>query len=245
MGSRRLVVKVLAVDTSSDIGSVAVVCDAELAAEQAFRGRARHGERLLGHIEHALEAAEVPLGEIDLLAVGLGPGSFTGLRVGLATIKGLALSCGHPVVGIPSLEVLARGLGPALAGAVAVPVVEAHRGEVFAAAYGSPPADPSPLIPPFHATPADAARHLRERLGDRSLVLCGSGARGHADELAEHLAPAVALAPPLWDAPRAAVLATLAEAEHARRGPCDLLRLEPLYVRPSDAKLPARPLRTE
>lgn len=233
--------KVLAVDTSSDLGTVAVVVDGGLRAEAAGFGRARQGDLLLTHVERALDGAGVALGELDLLAVGIGPGSFTGLRVGLATIKGLALAQGLPVVGVPSLEVMARALEPR-GDLVAVPVVEAHRGEVFAAAYGAAGGGLGLLetvVTPFHASPEAAARRLRDALGGRPAVMCGQAARRHASALVESLGPDAAVAQPLWDTPRAAILAVQATHRFARDGASDLVRLEPLYVRPSDAKLPS------
>jgi tRNA threonylcarbamoyladenosine biosynthesis protein TsaB len=235
--------KILALDSSTDVGSVAVVVDGALQSELSFADRARHGEMLLDWVRQALDAAELKLGDLDLLGVGLGPGSFTGLRVGLATIKGLALAKGVPLVGVGTLRVLARGLGVG-GDAVAVPMVEAHRGEVFAAAYALPEAGVvSEVMPPFHAAPDEAAQRLRDAVPDGTLALCGSGARRYRDILEQALGPGTVFAAPVWDAPRASLVALEAEARHARRGPDDLTLLEPLYLRPSDAKLPDRPLR--
>jgi tRNA threonylcarbamoyladenosine biosynthesis protein TsaB len=237
-------VKILAVDTSTDVGSVAVTVDGHLRSENTFAGRARHGEVLLGWVQRSLETAELGLADLDLLAVGLGPGSFTGLRVGLATMKGLAMGRGLPLVGVGSLPVLARGLGVG-GDAVAAPIVEAHRGEVFAAAYALPEAGMvSEVQAPFHETPSEAARRLRQAVPSATLVLCGSGARHHRAVLEDALGPGSIFASPVWDVPRGALVALEAEAQYARRGPSDLATLEPLYLRPSDAKLPDRTLRT-
>ncbi|MFW5926243.1 MAG: tRNA (adenosine(37)-N6)-threonylcarbamoyltransferase complex dimerization subunit type 1 TsaB [Myxococcota bacterium] len=229
---------VLSIDTSTEVGTVAVVCGGHPRAEKAAEGRARHGEQLLAHIEWTLSAAGLGLGELDLLAVGIGPGSFTGLRVGLATIKGLALASGLPVVGVSSLRVLARGLG--LGGEVVVaPVADAHRDEVFAAAFArSGPAALDERLGAFHAPPEQAAARLREAAGSAPLLVCGGGLRKHLDRMRPHLGDGVGIAPPVWDAPRAALLALEAVAAFEREGPADLVTLEPHYLRPSDAKLP-------
>jgi tRNA threonylcarbamoyladenosine biosynthesis protein TsaB len=91
--------------------------------------RPAHGSRLLEAAEEALAAAEVGWDEVERLAVGVGPGSFTGLRIGIATARALAQARGLPVVGVSSLEALARGAGEA---EIVLAVLDARRGEVFA-----------------------------------------------------------------------------------------------------------------
>lgn len=236
--------RILALDSSTDVGSVAVVVDGALRSELTFAGRARHGEVLLDWLEQALASADLALADVDLLGVGLGPGSFTGLRVGLATAKGLALSRDVPLVGVGTLPVLARGLGVG-GDALAVPVVEAHRGEVFVAAYALPEAGVvSEVMPPIHGPPEEAARRVREAVPGRTLTLCGTGVRRYRQTFEAKLGPGTVVAAPVWDVPRAALVALEAEARFLQRGPSDLVTLEPLYLRPSDAKLPDRPLRT-
>jgi tRNA threonylcarbamoyladenosine biosynthesis protein TsaB len=249
---------VLAVDTSTLVGSVAVLSDGALSAEIHAHVRQRHGEVLLPHVERALELAGIAPKDLDLLAVGLGPGSFTGTRIGVATLKGLALSLGAPLVGVSSLVVLARGL---TAGeAVAVTLVDAHKGELYAAAYrvdarggvradgaGGPriiTTDVHEIVPPCHAAPDEAVRRVRDAIGDATPIVCGDGLRSHADVVRAHLGAFVE-APRTYDAPRASVLALCALDRFARDGASDLASLEPLYVRPSDATLPKRPLRIE
>lgn len=235
---------VLAMDTSTLVGSVALLSDGAVRAELAASVRARHGEVLLPHIERVLELSGLQFREVGLVAVGLGPGSFTGLRIGVATAKGLALAGGTPLVGVVSLRALARGLGAAPA--LAVPVVDAHKGEVYAAVYrlGADGIEEE-VLAPFHATPPEAARTLRDALGDREAVVCGDGWRKHADAMRDVLDARVVVAPPVYDAPRATMIALEAITEHARHGASDLATVEPLYVRPSDAKLPKRPLRID
>lgn len=229
---------VLALDTSSDVGTVAVVSEGFLRAEIAAEGRARHGEQLLIHVERALEAAGLGLGDVGLLAVGVGPGSFTGLRVGLAAAKGLALAEGLPLVGVSSMRALARGLGVG-GDAVAAPVVDAHRGEVFVGAFGLRGAGPvSEVMPVFHAPPEEAARRLRQAVSSHTLALCGSGVRRHAKAMAAALGPGSVVAPAVWDAPRASLVALEGLDRFERAGPDDLVSLEPWYLKPSDAKLP-------
>ena len=215
----------LALDTSTEVGSVAVLRGDTLLAERAARVRARHGETLLPHCRGALADAGAVLGDVGLLVVGVGPGSFTGTRIGLATVKGLALAGGPPVVGISSLAALAMAAAPRLA---AAGITLAGRGAVFAAGYAG---DGSELLAPFEASPGEAGARLRDA-GIRHAA--GSGARLAGFDTASVL-----------DVPRAAYLALRGVARFAASGADPLASLEPVYVRPSDAKLPAAPLRVE
>jgi tRNA threonylcarbamoyladenosine biosynthesis protein TsaB len=231
---------ILAIDTSTELGTVAVLSDDELRSEISLAVRARHGEVLLPHVAQALERAGLAPGDVDLVAVGIGPGSFTGLRVGVATAKGICLATGAPLVGVSSLRVVARGLG---AVPWAVPVVDAHKGEVFVAAWPAGDGELGEGLAPFHAPPEEAARRVRADIGDAVAVVCGHGLRRHEAAFLAALGTPVRAAPPVFDAPRGAFVALEGAEVHAREGPSDLAALEPLYLRPSDAKLPDVPLK--
>lgn len=233
---------ILAIETSSPLASVALLSEegGRLNVELAQRSGGRQGEVLLPLVARALEAAGLSSADVGLVAVGLGPGGFTSLRVGLATGKGLALAHGAPLVGVPSARVVARALAPRGAAAV---FTDAQRGEVYASAYRFDAERPIELVAPFLAPPALAAEVVRGATDGLALTLGGDALFAHRDALVSALGPGVALAPEVLCAPRAAVLAAEALDELARRGPDDLGELEPLYVRPSDAKLPAKPLR--
>lgn len=235
---------VLAVDTSTAIGSVALLDGGEVLAELAARVSAKHGETLLPNIARVLEEAGVGIADVGLLAVGLGPGSFTGLRIALATMKGLALARRTPLVGIGSLVVLARGAE--LAGRIVVPLLDAHKQEVFGAAYGEGVGDEIvALSEPFHALPGLASERLLAALaGDpRPFVLVGDAAPALRDPIIAALERAGHLhlpAPEGADFPRAASLACEAERLFRQRGGDDLAAVEPLYVRAPDITMPSR-----
>lgn len=228
--------RILAVDTSTFVGTVAVLRDGELLSESSASVRASHGETLLPRLALALEQAELKLADIDMFAVGLGPGSFTGVRIGVATAKGLALAEQKPLVGVTSLRVIARGMA---AGTLRAVAVDAHKGEVYCALYElAEDGALEELVPPFHEAPALAAQRLRAAAGDRRLAIAGNGIVRYGQELLAPLEGAVMRAAAFCDVPRAACLAHEAELSFAIAGPSDLSRLEPLYVRASDAKLP-------
>lgn len=221
--------RVLAFDTSSQRASAAVVDGASLlASEQAEV--ARHGKALEPLLRSVVASAELALADLDLIAVGLGPGSFTGTRIGVAAAKGLAFGCGIPLVGVPSLEVLAAGTEASLC----APLVDAGRGRVYGALYALGADRPALRLDPFDLPPAEAVQWVREAT-DGSLRIVGNGIARH-----EAIA-AVADAADGERTPDAEVLARLALVRFAA-GETAPPGLEPVYVRSSDAKLPARPL---
>jgi tRNA threonylcarbamoyladenosine biosynthesis protein TsaB len=230
---------ILALDTSTAVGSVALLADDEVLARASASVKGQHGELLIGTIACCLEEAGRTLSEVELLAVGIGPGSFTGVRVGVATVKGLAVSRGVPLIGVVSLAAMARGVGEG--DGVVAPLVHAHRGEVYAALYSRGPEGPEPLLDPWSALPGVAAERIREAAVDRRVTLVGDGVRRYGPEIGAIVAGAVLSGPDL-DAPSAVSVAFEGRRLFLARGPDDTAALEPLYVRPSDAKLPATPL---
>ena len=132
---------VLALDTSSPGGAVALLRDDEPAVERAGDPALSHAERLPRAIADVLAEAGLPPSALDLLAVASGPGAFTGLRVGLATVQGLALALDRPAIGVSALAAAAwRAFAGEPAMAVCGVWLDAARGDVFAAAFGRPAA---------------------------------------------------------------------------------------------------------
>jgi tRNA threonylcarbamoyladenosine biosynthesis protein TsaB len=233
----------LALDTSSSITAVALLRDERVLAEDDSPAEQKHAETLLPRVQAVLKGGGCSLQQLDLIAVGVGPGSFTGLRVGLATAKGLALSLGTPIRGVSSLSVLARGLSQA-PGAAARPlltVLDAHKGEVFVAGFELA-ADGAlrQTLEAFHATPEQASERLRNAIA--APVVCGDGARRYAEQLLPAL-PGCELVDAAFDAPRGRHVAAEAARLLRIEGPSELSTLEPSYLRGSDARLPDQPLR--
>jgi tRNA threonylcarbamoyladenosine biosynthesis protein TsaB len=180
---------VLGLDTAT-AATVAGVLDAagavtEVRDDPEPGARPAHAARLLGAAEAALERAGVGWEEVERLAVGLGPGSFTGLRIGIATARALAQARGLPVVGVSSLEALARGAGET---GLVVAVLDARRGEAFAAAWrdAAPALAPAALPPEALAERVAALPGTALAVGDGAVRFRGpleaAGARVPADE---------------------------------------------------------------
>lgn len=234
-----LTMRMLAFDTSSAICAVAVVDGQRVLWADNSPSDGRHGEVLLPRIASGLVASGVALSSIELIAVGVGPGSFTGLRIGLATAKGLALATATPLRGVCSLRVLARAAIDQ--GDVVVAVIDAGRGEVFGAMYRWGGDTLETLLAPLRAVPEAFARRVAELAPSRA-VLCGGGARRYLPLLDAALGSRAFLGEEQHD---------LADGRHVARealscmrssGRSDLASLEPVYLRDSDAKLPAEPL---
>jgi tRNA threonylcarbamoyladenosine biosynthesis protein TsaB len=224
---------IAALDTSSAAGSAAVVRDGTVVVERLGDGARTHGERLPRELMTVLAAAGVELGEIDRFAVSVGPGSFTGLRVGIATIQGLAFAQRKLIVPVSSFEALAfstADLRPPESAAIAT-WIDAHRGEVFAALYDS---DGGELAGPTSLKPDATLDAWSQRLGRFDRVrFAGDGAILYRERITARLGSRATIdadVPAL--AGRIGLIACRADARavlpHA---------IVPLYVRRPDAVL--------
>lgn len=235
--------RVLAFDTSSEITAVALCQGAQvLAQDHAPSAEQRHAEGLLPKIQQCLDRAGWALAEIDLIAVGVGPGSFTGVRVGVATAKGLGLALQKPVCPVISLEALAYEAAAEAAGACFAPCIDAFKGELFAALYRADPAGLSLLLAPFHAPPEQVAERLAAVSGGVAVSLVGPGVTRYPallPSLPAHIRPHQ----PALVGPSACAIAALASGAYARGDIPELSKVLPVYLRDSDARLPATPLR--
>ncbi len=125
--------KILAVDSSGLVASVAIVEDDTLVAEYTINYKKTHSQTLLPMLDEIVKMTETDLQSVDAIAVAKGPGSFTGLRIGAATVKGLALTLDKPVIGIPTVEGLAMNLYGA--DALICPLMDARRNQVYTGIY--------------------------------------------------------------------------------------------------------------
>ncbi|PIU67760.1 MAG: tRNA (adenosine(37)-N6)-threonylcarbamoyltransferase complex dimerization subunit type 1 TsaB, partial [Armatimonadetes bacterium CG07_land_8_20_14_0_80_40_9] len=130
---------ILGIDTSQSLVSLAILSEERLWAEYSFFSSKTQLKRLIPTLKKVLEDAGLTVRELEGIAISLGPGSFTGLRLGLATAKGLAQGLNIPLVGIPSLDVLARNL--LFAQDLICPILDARRKEVYTAIYRSKMSD--------------------------------------------------------------------------------------------------------
>jgi tRNA threonylcarbamoyladenosine biosynthesis protein TsaB len=151
-----------ALDTATAGPSVALIRDEAVLAENVLQAEAGSGRRVMEAAHDLLSRASVPVGTLDRIVVGVGPGGFTGLRIGIATALGLGQALRIAVDGVVSLEALALGIAEASAGAqIVVPVLDARRRELFAAAYRpGPDGRLDEVIGPTALEPGDLADRL-------------------------------------------------------------------------------------
>ncbi len=173
----------LAAETSLDICSIALFRKEQLAEEQTFQHNMHLSERLIGSIDFILKAADLKIDQIDVFAVGTGPGSFTGSRIGVMTFKMLASMLNKPIVGVGSLEAIAWqycGLG----NTIIVPMLPCRRGVVYTAAYEVDKDLPKNLLNPAALTIPELASNLKAFLPSR-ILFCGKSSMHFKDDLRE------------------------------------------------------------
>lgn len=220
--------RVLAVDTSTDSSGVVLWEEGSCVVRLATEGPARHAENLLPLIDRAFSTAGWTRGQLDLLACCIGPGSFTGVRVGLSTAKGIALALDRPIVGVGSLQAMASA-ARAGAGAAVLALLEARQGEVFWAMYEG---QGGLVEGPAHVKIEEVGSVLRRAIR-RSPLVVGVAAAGL------DLCGARLLRSAPTDRPDAAEVARMAVDQFTRVGGDEVHALEPHYVRPPDITLPS------
>lgn len=233
--------RILALETATSSCTVAVTDGSDLRAELTLQVPRAHSTRLMPLIAQAISESGIAKTDLDGIAVGIGPGSFTGLRIGLATAKGLAFALGKPCVGVPTLKAMAYGTGAQLG--LVVPMLDAKREEVFAAVYAAGTTDPATwveLLPPAHMSLAalgEAVQSLRAGLRHswQFVTLCGDVAAKYAGRLGleedvVRLAPAGSMLPRAW------AVAAVGQEMLVRGAGVDPEVLAPVYLRKSEAE---------
>ena len=225
--------RIAAIETSSPLGSVALFEDGELVAEDAQRVSNAHGESLLPMMVALFARARWRPADVHRWGVGVGPGSVTGVRIAVATVKGIALATGAEVVGVTSLDAVAEGID-AGAGCVAS-VLTAMKAEAFVQVKRGAELLMAPTnvkLDALTARLATLAEQLRGQSDLRELLIVGDAA-SLVDARALGFASRVVTHAP-HDLPHAIAVARIA----AVRDAIDLDALEPLYVRGADITLP-------
>lgn len=227
-------VLILSLDTTTRGGSAAVLDDDRVLAVVEGDATRTHGERLPSELQRALSEAGCALPDVDLLAVAAGPGAFTGLRIGMATMQGLALATGRPVVGVSGLDALALTAFEELQVAAARIGcwVDAARGEVFGGLFDVTRSGTAPsltlLSGPEVGEPAVLWSDWRA-LGNGPIVIIGDAVARSAT----YLSDALRVLPHPLLAPAVGRLARQAALTGAPQSPHDL---QPLYVRRPDVE---------
>jgi tRNA threonylcarbamoyladenosine biosynthesis protein TsaB len=224
--------KILAVDTTCLTASCAVVEDGRIIAELSTQHAKTHSQKLVPMIEAMMGLLEMKLDAIDLFAAAIGPGSFTGLRIGVVTIKGLAYALKRPVVGIPSLDALAYSVRDF--DGIICPMIDARNNQVYTALYQSGSKDFKRVGDYMGIHISELADILKAHTSD--ILFLGDAASLHFDYFKECLNARLIMADPVLYTPRASVTALLAGERAAGGLYVSPFELEPLYLRKSQAE---------
>jgi tRNA threonylcarbamoyladenosine biosynthesis protein TsaB len=231
--------KVLGIDTSTPCGSVGLIDDELIISEYLLNIPVTHSERLLGAIGLMLKEARFAIGDLDGWALSLGPGSFTGLRIGVSAVKGLALASRKPVAGVSTLDVLAYQISstPYLI----YPIIDARKGEVYTASYRYGEGNDLKRQSVYQAIkPEELIRKIQERT-----IFVGDGVRTYGDYLRNSLSSLAVFPPNQLNVPHGSGVAKLG-LELLRKGEqLDLATFTPLYVRPSEAEIKFLPTKSK
>jgi len=224
--------KILGLDTSTSCGSIGIIDDDKVVAEYALHREETLSARLVPAIQALLAEARLTLNEIDGLAVSLGPGSFTGLRVGLSAVKGLTLAIERPVAGVPTLDALASNL-PFTPYQIC-PLLDARRGEIYTALYKNVAGGNLEQLTPYQVLSPTA---LLEEIPPRETVFLGDGVEVCREFIIKRLAEKALFAPLHLGFLRGTTVAELGLKRIIRGAGDDIASLVPIYVRPSDAEI--------
>lgn len=228
--------RVLALDTTTRLGSLALLDDDRVVVERQGDTTRTHAERLPGEFVEVLTSAGLSACDIDVFAVAAGPGSFTGLRIGIAALQGLAVVCGRRMVAISLLEAIGHVAASTQAPDTLVGAwIDAHRREVFSALYRVGHGEPftSDRLVEIEAPRADHPERIWNDWRERALVprvTAGDGAVLYAGTIGES---ATVLPPP----PLAATIGQLALRRARAGATVSPAGVQPLYVRRLDAEI--------
>ncbi len=222
--------KLLAIDTSGPVCGVAILTEEGLRAERLVQNKLTHSVNLLPMIDSAFQDAGLTIADMDRLAAVTGPGSFTGVRIGVSTLKGLAHGANKPCVAVNALEAMAAGVGGF--DGVVCPIQDARAGQVYGAAFHTAIGErPKRLMADTPIRLEDYAEQLRG-IGDRFLFL-GDGMPVHRRRIQELLGDAAVFAPAHQASLRPGAAAWLASLETEE---LTYTELQPLYLRAPSAE---------
>ncbi|MBW2192224.1 MAG: tRNA (adenosine(37)-N6)-threonylcarbamoyltransferase complex dimerization subunit type 1 TsaB [Deltaproteobacteria bacterium] len=222
--------KILAVDTATKSCSVAMVEKASLLAEVTMIREQTHSKHLMEMIRTVVDLSGLSLGKVDGYAVSRGPGTFTGVRIGVSSLKGLAAASGKPVVGISSLDALA--MQASLSPYLVCPLLDARRGEVYCSRYrfqnGKMMKETKENVLP----PEIAIHDIKE-----PCLFVGNGARLYRAEIMDIMGDLAVFAPVFQNTIRASTIAYLSSDRFENGDTDDVGTLSPQYIRKSDAEI--------
>lgn len=221
---------ILAIDASGLSGSVAYISDYKLVGEYYICHKLTHSQTIMPMLEHLKSMIGLELDKIDAIAVTSGPGSFTGIRIGVATAKAMALAIGVPIIGIPTLDVMANNM--TFTDKLICPIMDARRNQVYTSLYKW---EESTLqrVEEYLAIPID---ELLEKVSDKEVIFLGDGVDVLRSQIVDKMGEKAHFAPSFLHMQRASVLAHLACLAYERGETEDADAFVPMYLRKSQAE---------
>ncbi|KAB2951844.1 tRNA (adenosine(37)-N6)-threonylcarbamoyltransferase complex dimerization subunit type 1 TsaB [Heliorestis acidaminivorans] len=229
----------LGLDCSTSVTALAIATEERVLAETFLHTEGTHSERLMPAIEATLAISKLRLADLQGIAVAIGPGSFTGLRIGLATAKGIAHPLSLPVVAIPTLDALARNAMHTTT--LVCPILDARKSEVYTSLYQAS-TEGMERLSPYEALSPEALVHKitakqQELELELNVLFLGDAVPVYRDYLQAKMGTKALFAPPELAYPRGSQVARLG-LERLKQGEEDSLHeLAPLYIRPSEAEV--------
>ena len=221
--------KILGIDTSSRSLSIALASDGDTIIEESFFADKRHAGLLVPKIKDLLEKAGFSIGDIGAFVIGLGPGSFTGLRIGVSTVKGFGIATKKPCIGIPSIDAMALNAGEKYK--TIVPIIDAKRGQVYGAIYRKK----SHRILRKSGYLLLSVGRLMKKVRSEAVFL-GDGVGLYREDIKRVNKKAVFLTEEYWY-PKAGNLIKLALGRINRYKKPALAKLKPIYLYPEDCQV--------
>lgn len=217
--------KILAIDTSALTATAAIMSGSEIVCETSVTTSLTHSQTIMPMIDELLKKASFSVNDIDLFACSEGPGSFTGLRIGIGTVKGLAYGCKKPVCGVSTLEALAHNV--AFSQYLIAPIMDARRGQVYNALYKAEDGKIICVEPPRALSVEELCASLNEKT-----VFVGDGVKVHREKISSLMGENALFAPPQHTLQRASCVAAAALTKE----PMDAAALGAVYLRKPQAE---------
>ena len=227
--------RILAIDTSTMLGGIAIMDDLNLIAESRLNVKSTHSERLMTEIEHCLKQSGLKISDIDVFAVAIGPGSFTGLRIGLSTAKGFSYATGKPIVSVPTLDALALNF-PYSKYPVCT-MLDARKKEVYAALFKWEDDGFTKLISEASVNPEEFTHNVLLSADYDKIIFAGEGAVIYKDKIIEVMGEKAVFASLEKTVPSPANVASLGIKKALRGEFSEPVSLAPVYIRRSEAEV--------